>query len=279
MVGALEKVVNYMTHHEYDIPVLQETYDKFKKMFNDDGFDVEIDDLDNYIMKDPYLALKVILKISHMKKTNLHADVDSTKKAILLLGTKNILSIVLSSTVIMQNHWINLAIKRAILASNLSKKLSEIRYDIRPDEVALSTLLADLGELMMWTFKPNLALAVTQKMMTRECTRNYQAQLAVFGFRYSTLSHSLAKSWELPEPIIDFLEHKERENIRTRLSHLCVDIARHVYGIDGYKEIPEDIKKLKETMEINDNNEILSILQLWKILPESHYNYIVHHIS
>lgn len=279
MSGTLEKVVAYMTHYEYNIPVLQETYDKFKQMFEEDGFDVEVEDLDKLIMNDPYLALKVILKVSHLKKTNLHADVDSIKKAILLLGTKNILSLVLSSTVMIQNDWINLAIKRAVFAANISRKFSEIRYDIRPSEVALSTLLADLGELMIWTFKPQLALAVTQKMMTRECVRNYQAQLAVFGFKYGELSYNLAKAWRLPEPIINFLEHKEREHIRERLSHVCVDVARHVYGIDGYKEIPGDIEKLKETMETKDNNEILDVLRLWTILPEDQNNYIINQIN
>lgn len=278
-ISTLDKVIAYMTHYEYNIPVLQETYDKFKEEFKDEGFDIEFDEVERLIMKDPFLALKVLLKISHLKKTNLHADVDCIKKALQLLGTKNIFSLVLSSTVMIQNEWVDLAVKRATYASAISQRFSELRYDIRPTEVAMSTLLADLGELMMWTFKPSLALAVTQKMLSREYHRNYQAQLGVFGFRYSDLSYALARAWRLPEPLTNFLEHKERETQRTKLSHVCVDIARHVYGYKAFIELPADINKIKEAMEEDNNEEILNVLQLDKLLPAENYEFVINALN
>ncbi len=278
MDATLSKFVTYMTHHEYDIPILKTTHETFKNLFEKYSFDLEVDQIEENIMLDPYLALKIVLKVSHLKKTNLTSEIDCIKKAILLLGTKNVLSIALSSTVIEdrpENEWIELAVKRAIYASNVAKKFSEVRFDIRPTEIALATILADLGELMMWTFKPQLAIKVTEKMISRECTRNHQAQIAVFGFKYKDLSVELAKSWHLSTPIINILEKKSTDEVRTKLSHLCVDVARHLYGIDGYKEIANDILNLKELIPFKTHKEIIHILNLYNYLTKEQYWHIL----
>lgn len=255
----LIEMVEILSEKEYDLPILSETYKKCSEMYEKNGLEQDIFEIINIALKDPFLSLKLLFKISHKKRTSIDLEINSIKKTLMMLGFKEFFDIVLSSSVIMEHEGLNIAIKRCQYASEKAKEFAERRSDILPEEVQLTTLLADLGELILWTYKPEIPSKIREEMLYKKYKRNQDAQIALCGFKFKDLSYQLAKKWYLPEPIVELMESVNSS--RALISKYCINTSRHIYEKDGYLAIPDDIRDLKK----QTNQSILEIYQIMDI--------------
>ena len=189
----------------------------------------------------------------------------------MMLGFREFFEIVLNAPVMMEHDGLKIAIKRCQYASEKAKELAERRSDILPEEVQLTTLLADLGELILWTYKPEIPTKIREEMYYRKYKRNQDAQIALCGFKFKDLSYQLAKKWYLPEPIIELME--SMNSSRALISKYCINTSRHIYESNGYLAIPDDIRDLKK--QTNQSIvEIFQIMDIKNILNEKEVQYI-----
>jgi hypothetical protein len=118
------------------------------------------------------------------------------------------------------------------------------RADISPDEVAMATLLAEIGELLLWNFAPELPLAALQALKSGLAQRSVQAQVDTCGFRFKDLSLKCATIWHLPPLLTQLI--RGIDNTRANLSRNCADTARHlISGGPNDPALPSDLADAK----------------------------------
>lgn len=271
---ALKKICDELAFNANKLPILQDTFSTITELYEKNGYEQEFFELESIVLSDPFLTLKVLFKIAN-QKNRLQKDVDSIKKVLMLLGVEDLFELVLKSTVSVQHEGLSVAIKRARQSSLFAKNISIIRYDILPEEVALATLMADLGELMLWVFKPEIPEKIRNEMIKGSFKRNQEAQLMLCGFKFKELSLCLAQKWNLPTPIIDLMSNGV--NLRARVAKTSVDISRHLNEHNGYLAIPDDIKEYRRILYLNEkeNNKILSLLNLEDFVTKETYEFIL----
>lgn len=258
----LINMISLLSEKEKDLPILSKTYITFSEMYKRYGLEQDIFEIINIVLKDPFLSLKMLLKISAKRRSDMDLGINSIKKALMMLGLKEFFEIVFNSSVMLEHEGLTNAIKRCQYASEKAKELAEKRIDILPEEVQLTTLLADLGELILWIYQPEIPQKVRYAMIAKKYNRNQEAQMALCGFRFKDLSYLLAKNWNLPTPIIELMESVSSS--RALISKYCVNTSRHLHEFNGYLAIPDDIRDLKK-------QTTQSYLELYKILEiENH---------
>lgn len=267
----LIEMVDNLSEKENDLPILSQTYASFTQMYKKNQLEQDTFEVINLILKDPFLTLKLLLKINKKKRTNIDLQINSIKKALMLLGFRELFEIIFNSSVMIEHDGLNIAIKRCQYASEKAKILAERRHDILPEEVQLTTLLADLGELILWVYKPEIPKKIREEMINQKYKRNQEAQIALCGFRFKDLSYQLAKKWFLPTPIVELMEAVNSS--RALISKYCVNTSRHLYENKGYLAIPDDIRDLKKETS-NTTIDLFRILDIENLLNKNEVEYI-----
>jgi HD-like signal output (HDOD) protein len=113
------------------------------------------------------------------------------------------------------------------------------RADIAPDEVAMATLLAEVGELLLWNFAPELPEAALDVLHSGRAGRSAQAQELACGFRFRELSLKCAELWHLPQLLVQLI--RGTDNIRANLCKLYLDTARHLAAGPEDPALPDDL--------------------------------------
>ena len=124
-------------------------------------------------------------------------------------------------------------------------KWGSARADVSPDEVAMASLLAEIGELLLWSVAPELPLAALEALHSGKSPRSIQAQVDVCGFRFKDLTLKCATLWHLPPLLTQLI--RGIDNTRANLSRLCIDTARHLHtGGPSDPALPSDIADAKQ---------------------------------
>ena len=176
---------------------------------------------------DPFLCLRLLRESEKRRSRRLGRDTTTALGAVMQLGV-NTFRDLLSNSPETDAESAGLAgcESRAVLASQLAVLWVSARADIAPDEIAMATLLAETGELLLWSFAPELPQAAEDALARGQATRSIQAQEQVCGFHFRDLTLKCATIWELP-PLLFQLIHGV-DNVRANISRLCVDTARHL---------------------------------------------------
>lgn len=267
----LQEIVNRLTEKQYDLPILSETFIKFEKLYKEKELDQDIFEVLNIILNDPLLSLKLLFKISTKRRMAMELEINSMKKALMILGFKEFFEIVFNSSVMIRNEGFDILIKRSQYASEKAKRIAIERNDVLPEEVQLTTLLADLGELILWIYESKVPEEIMNAMMYGRYKRNQEAQLSICGYRFKDLSYELAKRWNLPSPIIKLIENNIEE--RSVISKICINLSRHLYEKKGYLAVPDDIKELKK-QTFHSVKELYNLLEIDNNLSEEECIYI-----
>ena len=267
----LQEIVNRLTEKQYDLPILSETFIKFEKLYKEKELDQDIFEVLNIILNDPLLSLKLLFKISTKRRMAMELEINSMKKALMILGFKEFFEIVFNSSVMIRNEGFDILIKRSQYASEKAKRIAIERNDVLPEEVQLTTLLADLGELILWIYESKVPEEIMNAMMYGRYKRNQEAQLSICGYRFKDLSYELAKRWNLPSTIIKLIENNIEE--RSVISKICINLSRHLYEKKGYLAVPDDIKELKK-QTFHSVKELYNLLEIDNNLSEEECIYI-----
>jgi putative nucleotidyltransferase with HDIG domain len=176
--------------------------------------------------RDPSLAATV-LRLVNSSYYSLPLKVTEIQRAIAYLGRRSLRLTILGfgltkalaegcPKAIHQQYW-----RRSITLAVAARKLAERTSDrgVNPDAAFAAGLLADLGMLVLAQLEPSKYLplcesddhVVTQLVNERE----------VFGFTHVDVGVQLLKSWQLPEEMIEAVEHHHKSPVDAQpLSHV-----------------------------------------------------------
>lgn len=234
----------YLSNRE--LPCMPRSKARLLELENLQGDKLAARDLADIAAADPFLCLRLLREAEGHRVQRLGHETTTPLGAVMQLGTDTFHKLLLncSETVDSQTELAECE-ARAHLASQLALRWGSARADISPDEVAMATLLSEIGELLLWSFAPELPLQAQTALQTGRAQRSAQAQIDTCGFRFRDLTLKCAATWHLPPLLTQLI--RGVDNTRANLSRLCVDTARHVLteGADS-PALPSDIAEAKQ---------------------------------
>lgn len=208
------------------------------------GEDLAAADLTALVIGDPYLCLRLLREAEKRRSQRLGHDTTTPLGAVMQLGIKTFHNLVRSSTETNDRNPGMLACSaRAALASQIAQMWGRARRDIAPEEVAMAALLAEIGELLLWHFAPELPQAAKDALASGKAHRSAEAQMLACGFRFRDLSLKCASLWFLPPLLIQLI--RGHDNVRANLCKLYLDTARHLVNSPDDPALPDDLAQAK----------------------------------
>ena len=241
-----------------DIPIYPDTLNKITALLETTAEPINIADIAAH---DPLFTLRLLNKAEKVRsRKTLVNDTTTIMSCVLQLGIEKIILDVKTAPITNINQGLNQCINRAYLAAKLAKQWSIFRADIIPDEIVLSSLLSDLGELLLWVFAPELPEKAINALKTGTANRNKDAQILTCGFGFKHLSIELAQAYNLPLPVKQLMGLAD--NVRSKIAKCAVQTSRHILAKDGIIAIPDDILTLKEICPNIKISDIVKSLHL-----------------
>jgi len=209
------------------------------------GDSLSAHDLASLAGADPFLCLHLLREAESHRAQRLGHETSTPLGAVMQLGTDTFHKLLLESPATDEsNHGLAECEARSHLASRLALRWGAQRADVSPDEIAMAALLAEIGELLLWSFAPELPLNALAAQESGHSPRSVQAQVDTCGFRFKDLTLKCATIWHLPPLLTQLI--RGIDNTRSSLSRLCVDTARHLStGGANDPALPSDIADAK----------------------------------
>jgi HD-like signal output (HDOD) protein len=129
------------------------------------------------------------------------------------------------------------------MASQIAQMWGKARADVAPEEVAMAALLAEIGELLLWNFAPELPQAALDALESGRAHRSAEAQEVACGFRFRDLSLKCATVWALPPLLVQLI--RGMDNVRANLCKLYLDTSRHLASGADNPALPDDLVDAK----------------------------------
>jgi len=209
------------------------------------GDELSSKELSDIAYGDPFLCLRLLREAEKKRSRKLGHDTTTPLAAVLQLGVASFRELLANSPEAdAMNAGLAACDARAVLASQLAIHWGAARSDIAPDEVGLATLLCETGELLLWSFAPEIPQAALDTLTSGRAHRSADAQMQACGFHFKDLTLKCAEIWELPQLLVHLIQGKD--NIRANISRLCVDTARHLASGPDNPALPTDLAEARK---------------------------------
>ena len=227
-----------------EIPIMPASRSSLLAMSQDQIDTIAARELAAIMTGDPFLAVRLLRNAELRRSRRLGRESTTPLASIMQTGIDDLLALARNSATCDDRIAGLLACEfRSTTGSRLARCWSAGRADVSPDEVAMAALLAEIGEMMLWHFAPELPRAVQEELHSGRAMRTTQAQQQAAGFSFKSLSLALTLAWNLP-PIIAMLI-KGVDNVRANIARIANDTARHIQTSPENPAIPADIIALK----------------------------------
>jgi HD-like signal output (HDOD) protein len=208
------------------------------------GDDLSAADLSAIAIGDAFLCLRLLREAERQRTHRLGHETTTVLGAVMQLGLKVFHNLLLGSPETDDTRPGLLACSsRAVLASQIAQMWGRARSDVVPEEVAMASLLAKIGELLLWHFAPELPQAAQDAMTSGRASRSTEAQELACGFRFRELSLKCATVWALPPLLVQLI--RGVDNTRANLCKLYLDTARHLAASADDPALPDDLAQAK----------------------------------
>lgn len=208
------------------------------------GDDLAVADLEAIAIGDAFLCLRLLREAERQRTHRLGHETTTVRGAVMQLGLRVFRGLLLGSPETDDNRPGLLACSaRAVLASQIAQMWGRARSDIAPEEVAMASLLAEIGELLLWHFAPELPQAAQDALASGRASRSAEAQELTCGFRFRELSLKCATVWALPPLLVQLI--RGVDNTRANLCKLYLDTARHLASSADDSALPDDLAQAK----------------------------------
>jgi len=168
-------------------------------------------DIGKSLSHDPALTAR-LLRIVNSPYYGFPAQIETVSRAITLVGTLELLDLILATSVIrlfdripsdlvtMDDFWDH-CIYTAILARTLARRCRAPETE----RYFIAGLIHDVGELVLFSQRPEQSFDVLHKVR-EESILLTDAELEVFGFTHCTVGAELARQWNLPPSLVSAIE-------------------------------------------------------------------------
>ena len=209
--------------------------------------------LSQVVLKDASMTGRVLKLANSAYYKRGEQKLDTISRAITLLGFNTVrsmcLTVALIDSVMQGNNREHLVreMARSLHAATQAKMLAEERKDKCPEEIYISTLLYNIGDLAFWCFCGEEEGEKIDAALQKPGVTLVMAQREVLGFTLNELSAGLAKTWSISDLLITTLENPNSNDERTRsikLSHKLAVAAEQGWGAEEVIRLSKEITGL-----------------------------------
>lgn len=179
------------------------------------------------VVGDPFLAINLLRRAQQHRSHKMERESATPLATIMQVGLNGLMELVEQCQVAdgSERGLAECAFQSAT-ASYLARRWAFLAADTSLDEIAMAALLADIGEMMLWNFVPDVPIAVLVRRKSHPGLRSSQAQNMVIGTSFKDISLALATAWDLP-PLTAMLIRGE-DNFRANIARIASNTARHL---------------------------------------------------
>lgn len=248
----LEKVL-----HSVKLPTLSKTlYDIIElEKRNPASY---IKDMTEVVGKDPFLSAQ-ILKVANSPFYGFPQEIRTLSHAIVLLGTRKIRDLAFAFSIFDFLKKVNYQpkfgktftsiLKKSLIFSSISLLLAQkVRY-LDPDELYISSLLADIGQLVLFMHAP----AKYHKIYSPSDKKLIEAERLTFTTDHIELGMTFCQHWNFPDHFKEGIKnHVEMANdeVQNKISFIANQLTELLLTDDEtdrkkiFKEVENNTKKL-----------------------------------
>ena len=209
------------------LPVMLRSRQMMTALEEERGELLSPNELSDIVLLDPLLCVCLLRQAEREKSHRLDNETTTALAAIMQLGVDEFRSLLLSSPEIEEGNKCLLEVEaRATLAAQIALRWARGRQDLNPEELAVAALLADIGELLICAFQPELARAAQEELISGRAHRSSQAQMQTCGFDFKQLTMRCAELWQVPSLVLQLL--RGSESTRAQLTRIASNTARHI---------------------------------------------------
>lgn len=208
---------------------------------------------------DPLMALKVLARVSQLRRGRDGTDPETLTSALVMIGiTPFFRDFGPQPTVEDQLADVPGALegfarvlRRSHRAARFALAFAVQRLDRDAAVIHDAALLHDFAELLMWLRAPVLAHEVADRLAADSTLRSSAAQLAVLNVELPTLQHALMVRWRLPRLLIDIADdHRESSSAQARNVILSIRVARHTAEDWQNPALADDVRDIGSLLNL-----------------------------
>lgn len=171
-------------------------------------------DIARVASQDPSFTVR-LLRVANSSFYGFSATVDTVQKAVSIIGTRQIRSLALATSVAsafeglpntlvsMENFW-----KHSLYCALVARTLAKQAHNCDPDALFTAALLHDIGELVIFSRLPQQARdALLLVLDSADELPVYQAERQIMGFDHAQVGGELARQWKLPKMLEECIEY------------------------------------------------------------------------
>jgi putative nucleotidyltransferase with HDIG domain len=189
---------------------LPNTFYKLREAISDANCDFE--DIAEIISMDPSLTLR-LLKIVNSAFYGLRGEVETIPHAMGIVGTEQLMQLVLATTVVNQFKCIpkdlvdmNYFWRHSVACGLSARAIREASGEHDGEVLFVAGLLHDIGRLVLCLKVPD-QLKVVLKFAQQSGDRWHRAEAKYFGFDHGGVGGALLRAWGLPERLQEAVAH------------------------------------------------------------------------
>ena len=230
---------------------LPDVYLRLKSILDEPGFGMA--EVAMVISRDPAVTVRLL----HIVNSSLYgftAKVETVSRAITLLGTQQVLDLVLATSVAnafkgmssdimdMYKFW-----RRSVHCAVTSRQLAALCSSCDREHLFIAGLLHDIGHLIMYQAIPNRS----QQAIITAKERNlplYEAERNIIGFDYAETGAKLMQFWSLPENLIETTmfhiepDRAEKHPLESAIVHIAALLTKANNGEGVFNEEPMTVR-------------------------------------
>jgi putative nucleotidyltransferase with HDIG domain len=250
---------------------LPNTFYKLREVVSDP--DCDFDDIAEIISVDPSLTLR-LLKIVNSAFYGFRGEVDTISHAMGIVGTEQLMQLVLATTVIGQFKGIPKDMvdidyfwKHSVACGLAARAIHQAREEYDGESLFVAGLLHDIGRLVMCLKVPD-QLKIVIGFAQKSGDRWYKSEAKYFGFDHGGVGGALLRSWNLPKKLQEAVAHHHFPTsaknfpIEAATIHLADRISHQVVLDPEYgTEKPSYDKKAWDAVELSESIHLAQIIE------------------
>ncbi len=224
--------ITELVHSIDNLVTLPDVFLRINRLVEDP--DSTVSDIAKAVGQDPSFTVR-LLRVANSPFYGFSATIDTVPKAVAIIGTSQIRSLALATSVAssfdglpnalvsMQHFWRH-SLYCALVARGLARQVSKCD----PDAVFTAALLHDIGELVIFNRLTLQAKEALQLVLdSADELPIYQAERQIMGFDHAQVGGELARQWKLPQMLEECIEfhHDIRSELRFSREVAVVHIA------------------------------------------------------
>lgn len=221
-------------------------------------------ELEHALTLDPALAIAVVHRAVHIHHRHIDSPITTLLQAAMMLGITPIRNLArelpCAEDKLQEPHlgMYKTAVGRASLSGRFGLFIARERRELEPGEIALSSLLAPLGELTLWNVAPT-DMYELERLRRQAGVHPQQAAHIVFGTDIGDLGHTLAEAWGLPELLQTTLDLHQALTPRQTAPILASRLAWHALGDWQSTRAEADLRACARHLDLDYNTLIQNI--------------------